>query len=167
MKRKNKIIIVLSASIVTIGIVLSLISLNNRNFGNKIDNYDIKVFVPDGLADKYKNLMPLSLESWEIFEYKLDNEDIKAIEEELNNGYWAKSEKEDSEYFLRDYFYPPELNKEWQKDFQLSDEVYVSSYAGYQKPYYYSETSVFDNLCVFVYDEESAIYYGIYVYLGR
>ena len=75
--------------------------------------------------------------------------------------------KEDSEYFLRDYFYPSVLDKKWQNDFQLSDEVYVSSYAGYQKPYHYSETSVFDNLCVFVYDEESAIYYGIYVYLGR
>ena len=153
---------------ISLGFKDERISVRMRKHAQRIlDNYDIKVFVPDGLADKYKNLMPLSLESWEIFEYKLDNEDIKAIEEELNNGYWAKSEKEDSEYFLRDYFYPPELNKEWQKDFQLSDEVYVSSYAGYQKPYYYSETSVFDNLCVFVYDEESAIYYGIYVYLGR
>ena len=26
------------------------------NFGNKIENYNIDVFVPDGLADKYKNI---------------------------------------------------------------------------------------------------------------
>ncbi len=167
MERKTKNIIVLFASIVIIGIVLSVISLNNRNFGNIIDNYDIKVFVPDGLADKYKNLMLLSLESWEIFEYKLDSEEIKAIEEELDNGYWAKLEKEDSEYFLRDYFYPPELNKEWQKEFQLSDDVHVSSYAEYQQPYHYTETSVFDNYIVFVYDKEASAYYGICVYLGR
>lgn len=168
MKRKAKnIIIVFAVLIIVISVVLTLILLSNRNFGNKIDNYDTKVFVPNGLADKYKDLIPLSLESWEIYEYKLDNEEIKAIEKELDNGYWTELEKEDSEYFLRDYFYPPILDKEWQKDFQLSDEVYVSSYAGYQKPYHYSETSVFDNLCVFVYDKESSTYYGIYVYLGR
>lgn len=168
MKRKTKnIIVIFAVLIIIISAVLTLISLNNRNFGNKIDNYDIKVFVPDGLADKYKNLIPLLFESWEIFEYKLDNEEIKVIEEELDNGYWAKLEKEDSEYFLRDYFYPPKLNKEWQKDFQLSDEVYVSSYVGYQQPYHYSETSVFDNWYVFVYDKEASVYYGIGVYLGR
>ena len=168
MKRKTKnIIIAFTVLIIVISVVITLISLSNRNLGNKIKNYGIEVFVPDGLADKYKDLIPLSLESWEIYEYKLDNEEIKAIEKELDNGYWTELEKEDSEYFLRDYFYPPILDKEWQKDFQLSDEVYVSSYAGYQKPYHYSETSVFDNLCVFVYDKESSTYYGIYVYLGR
>ena len=168
MKRKTKnIIIAFTVLIIVISVVITLISLSNRNLGNKIKNYGIEVFVPDGLADKYKDLIPLSLESWEIYEYKLNNEEIKAIEEELGNGYWSKIKKEDSEYFLRDYFYPSVLDKEWQKDFQLSDEVYVSSYAGYQKPYHYSETSVFDNLCVFVYDKESSTYYGIYVYLGR
>lgn len=167
MKKAKNIIVVFAVLIIILSVVLSSISLNRRNFGNKIENYDIEVFVPDGLADKYKNLTPLSLESWEIYEYKLDNEKIKAIEGELDNGYWSKLKKEDSEYFLRDYFYPPILNKEWQKDFKLSDEVYVSSYAGYQKPYHYSETSVFDNWYVFVYDKEFATYYGIYVYLGR
>ena len=168
MKRKAKnIIIVFAVLIIVISVVLTLISLSNKNFGNKIENYNIEVFVPDGLADKYKNLNPLSLESWEIYEYKLDNEEIKVIEEELDNGYWSKLKKDDSEYFLRDYYYPSILDKEWQKDFQLSDEVYISSYSEYQKPYHYSETSVFDNLCVFVYDKESSTYYGIYVYLGR
>lgn len=167
MKKAKNIIIVFAVLIIVISVVLSLISLNNRNFGDKIENYDIEVFVPDGLADKYKNLTPLSLESWEIYEYKLDNEEIKAIEEELDNGYWSKLKKEDIEYFLRDYFYPPILNKEWQKDFQLSNEVYISSYAGYQKTYHYSETSIFDNWYVFVYDKEASVYYGIYVYLGH
>ena len=156
MKRKTKnIIVVFAVLIIIISVMLTLNSLNNRNFGNKIENYNIDVFVPDGLADKYKNLNPLSLESWEIYEYKLDN------------GYWSKLKKDDSEYFLRDYYYPSILDKEWQKDFQLSDEVYISSYSEYQKPYHYSETSVFDNWYVFVYDKEFATYYGIYVYLGR
>ena len=85
MKRKAKnIIIVFAVLIIVISVVLTLISLSNRNFGNKIDNYDTKVFVPNGLADKYKDLIPLSLESWEIYEYKLDNEEIKAIEKELD-----------------------------------------------------------------------------------
>lgn len=168
MKRKTKnIIVVFAVLIIILSVVLSSISLNRRNFGDKIENYDIEVFVPDGLADKYKNLTPLSLESWKIYEYKLDDEEIKVVEEELDNGYWSKLEQEDKYFFIRDYFYPQKSNKKWQKDFQLSDEVYVSSYAGYQKPYHYSETSIFDNWYVFVYDKESAVYYGIYVYLGR
>lgn len=142
-------------------------SLNNKNFSNKLENYDIEIFVPDGLADKYKNLNPLSFNSWEIYEYRLDNNEVEAIEKELDNGYWAKLESEDNEYFIRDYFYPSELNKVWQKDFQLSDEVYVSSYAGYQRAYHYSETSVSDNWCVFVFDKEALAYYGICVYSGR
>lgn len=165
--KSKKIIVVIVVLIIIISAVLSFISLNNRIFGNKIENFDIEVFVPDGLADKYKNLTPLTFESWEIYEYKLNDNEIQAIEKELDNGYWAKLEGKDKEYFLRDYFYPPTLDKEWQKDFHLSDEVYVSSYAGYQKPYHYSETSIFDNWYVLVYDKEVATYYGIYVYLGR
>lgn len=168
MKRKTKnIIIFFTILIIAISILMFLISLNNKNLSNKVENYDIEIFVPDGLADKYKNLTPLTFESWEIYEYKLNDNEIEAIEKELDNGYWAKLEGEDKEYFVRDYFYPPELNKEWQKDFQLSDEVYVSSYMGYQNPYHHSETSIFDNWVVFVFDKENSTYYGICVYLGR
>ena len=79
-----------------------------------------------------------------------------------------KIDGEDKQYFVRDFFYASHLGgRVWNKDFDLSDEVYVSSYTGYQRPFHYSETSVFDNGEVFVYDKGNSVYYGLKTYFGR
>lgn len=136
---------------------------HNVNINNRLKQYDIEVFVPNGIADKYKNLNPFSLDSWEIYEYNLNSQEIESIEKTLSDEYWSKLEGEDKDYFVRDYFYPKSLNQVWQEDFSLSDEVYVSTYTETQKPYHYSETSIFDNWYIFVYDKGSSSYYCIYV----
>lgn len=168
MKRKTVTVLIVCTFFVFASALLHIIRVNTKDFNDRLKSYDTEVFVPEGRADRYKELAVALFQDWEIYEYRLESEEIAEIEKELNNGFWVKIDVEDKEYFLRDYFYGPFTEgRIWQKDFNLSDEVYVSSYAGYQRPFSYSETASFDNGAVFVYDKGNSVYYGFNTYLGR
>ncbi len=165
MKRKAKIIIAVFSVLI---IAFSLFMMMPRSLSHRTENCDIKVFLPQGNTNKYKELSASFFQDWEIYEYRLTDEEIAEIEKELNNGYWAKIDSDDKKLFVHDYFYASFLKgRVWQKDFDLSDEVYVSSYTGYQRPFHYSETSISDNWYVFIYDKGNSVYYGFKTYLGR
>lgn len=165
MKRKTAVII---AVIILLSVAFGTVYMNTRDFGRRTEGDDIEIFIPEGYADRYKELSLSPSQDWEIYEYRLDSEEIAEIEKELDNGFWAKIDGEDKEYFIRDFFYASHLDgRIWKKDFKLSDEVYVSSYSDYQKAFHYSETAISDNSAVFVYDKGNSVYYGFKTYLGR
>lgn len=165
MKRKTAVII---AVLILLSVAFGTVYMNTRDFGRRTEGDDIEIFIPEGYADRYKELSLSTFQDWEIYEYRLDSEEIAEIEKELDNGFWAKIDGEDKEYFIRDFFYASHLDgRIWEKDFKLSDEVYVSSYAGYQRPFHHYETAIFDNSAVFVYDKGNSVYYGLKTYLGR
>ncbi len=172
MKRKTKVLLIVFAALVLSFALFRIICINTKDFNDGLENYNIEVFVPEGRADRYKELAPFSGICWEIYEYKLDGNEVEEIEKELDNGFWSKIDGENKEYFVRNYFYASYLKdrafgRVWRKDFQLSDEVYVSSYTEYQRPFEYNETSINNNWRVFVYDRGNSVYYGLDVYLGR
>lgn len=165
MKRKTAVII---AVLILLSVAFGTVYMNTRDFGRRTEGDDIEIFIPEGYADRYKELSLSPFQDWEIYEYRLDSEEIAEIEKELDNGFWAKIDGEDKEYFIRDFFYASHFDgRIWEKDFKLSDEVYVSSYTGYQSPFHHCETAIFDNSAVFVYDKGNSVYYGLKTYLGR
>ncbi len=168
MKRKTKVILIALAFLIFTCGLFHVICANTKNFNDRLENCDIEVFVPEGNADKYKELATSLFQDWEIYEYRLTDEEIAEIEKEVDNGYWAKIDGDNKKYFVRDYFYASFLEgRVWEKDFDLSDEVYVSCYAGHQRAFHYSETAISDNWCVFVYDKGNSVYYGLKTYFGR
>lgn len=53
------------------------------------------IYIPKGIADKYKDYLVFSFDDYRIWEYELNVGEIAAVENGINNGIWQKaSEKQ-------------------------------------------------------------------------
>lgn len=121
MKRfiKNLSVIFLSL-ILLVGVVTAVVSVRIRSLDKNIDTDNIGIFVPKGLANRYADPMALSFDDFRMWEYRLNDREVRRIEADLQNGVWQKPAKEDLDDVLSEFFLGGLPEKP-----VLSDEVYT------------------------------------------
>ena len=128
-------------------------TVNNRILENNLKHENIEIFIPTGMANRYKDLMKMSFDDQRIWEYHLNFEEIKQMKQELNKGVWKEfnnyAEKSAKVYFSDEH---------WPKN--LSDELYFCMYSSRLDEIVYFSTPGFHRY-LFLYDATNYVYYCV------
>lgn len=101
------------------GLFAGAVSIRARTLDKNIDTDNIGIFVPQGMANRYADPMKYSFDDFRIWEYRLNEREIKQIEADLPNGAWQKPTKEELDDVLSEFFLGDDPEKP-----EFSDEVY-------------------------------------------
>ncbi|MGN1194632.1 MAG: hypothetical protein ACI4SB_04045 [Acutalibacteraceae bacterium] len=129
MKRVIKIVSVVFLSLILlVGVFAVTVTLSARTLEKNIDTDSIDIFVPKGLANRYTDPMSFSFDDFRIWEYRLNDKEVRQIEADLENGIWQKPTQEEFEDVLSEFFLYGGPEKP-----EFSNEVYycpVDSFPG-------------------------------------
>ena len=80
------IILILIAGSVSFVIKPRIVSVNTEVINNSI-------YIPKGIADKYKDYLKFSFDDDRIWEYELNSEELDMVEADIDNGIWLNPTK--------------------------------------------------------------------------
>lgn len=107
MKKFKKVILCL----LVLGVALTFITINAaKSYTHTLSNFvkdtdSISVYIPNGKADDYINILGFTLdESYRIWEYELNENETSLMNDDLNNGIWTKLTEDDYKYIENEFF---------------------------------------------------------------
>lgn len=101
--RKTKIVLLIFGCIgVFIAFFVTIFVMCTHSIRFSLDNPP--VYTPKGIATNYTNYMPISIDEYKIWEYRLNNKEVKIINNEINNGCWTKATREEYEEIKERFF---------------------------------------------------------------
>lgn len=136
-------------------LVLNTFLIKPRILSKWMDLDYFTFYVPGGMAEKYHDCMFFSFDDHRIWEYKLNKREVKAIEEDLNNGIWKKAAKEEYAGIIRSLYF------DYDSDIDITEDIYYFLFDDISEEYVYAEP---DGLPVgghnelFIYDTAQKIY---------
>lgn len=120
MKRFIKSLSVIFLSLLLLaGVFAGFVSVRARLLDRNIDTGNINIFIPKGVANRYADPMALSFDDLRIWEYRLNDREVREIEADLLNGVWQKPTKEELNDVLSGFFLGDDPERP-----EFSDEVY-------------------------------------------
>lgn len=125
MKRTMKMVSVVFLSVI---LLVATVTLRARTLEKNMDTDSVGIFVPKGLANRYTDPMALSFDDMRIWEYRLNDKEVRQMEADLQTGIWEKPTKEEFDDVLSEFFLSGLPEKP-----EFSDEVYycpVNSFPG-------------------------------------
>ena len=159
--KPNKLRIIFITSLVLVSIAVLFFRLYAFTFSNFIvDENDITVFYPKGVANEYKGITVVSPnEDHRIWMYKLQSKEIQKADNNLSIGVWRKTSYEESEYLHNVFF------NDFLFDYTNSDEIYYCLFDSASEDYKQidiNDTLLFgqENL-LFVYNKTTSEYYCV------
>ncbi len=98
MKKALKIFIVI---LIIVSILSCGVSISNRTLSKQFKDESFEIFIPSGVANKYKDTMAMSFEDGRMWMYSLNEKEIALMEKDLNNGKWTIFEPDNHNLFFR------------------------------------------------------------------
>lgn len=98
MKKALKIFVVI---LIAVAILYCGISINSRTFSKQFKDESFEIFIPSGVADKYKDTMVMSFDDGRLWIYSLNEKEITLMEKDLGNGKWTPFESGNHNWFFR------------------------------------------------------------------
>ena len=92
-KKTKKFLVILGCFCSFIALLVLILTIYTHSVRFAIDN--APVYTPKGVANNYTDVMGISIDEHRIWEYKLNNKEVKILNDEINNGYWTKATKEE------------------------------------------------------------------------
>lgn len=147
---------ILAAIILIVTAWVSYVAIGTRCLSKNIDESYIDIFVPDGMADSYDEMLPFGgfgLDIQSTWSYKLSKNEIKEIETDISSGKWVKAAK-DERSKIKDLVQSENVNQT-----PLSTELYYIAYDVKT-----GKKTNLDNISplsyqIFVFDKKNSIYY--------
>lgn len=96
--------VILLTLILFVGVFAGAVTVRARTLEKNIDTESIGIFVPQGMANRYADPMKFSFDDFRMWEYRLNDREIKQIEADLQNGVWQKPTKEELNDLLSEFF---------------------------------------------------------------
>lgn len=62
------------------------------------------VYMPKFVANNYTDYLGISIDEYKIWEYKLNDKEVKILNNEISNGYWTKATREEYEEIKETFF---------------------------------------------------------------
>ncbi len=119
-----------------------------------------EIFIPNGIADAYNNLLTFSIDEHIIWEYKLNLREKKLMDEDLCNGIWDIISNKNHEEIK--YFFTDNSDSYFPKD--ISNDSYYCIYDFSLKRFIGANEDVAIlgwHRALFVYDKANACYYCV------
>ena len=152
MKRFIKTIVIL---IVIILLPSAVYIYQCRNLSLNIEDINGQIFVPQGMADSYENLLKFSIDEHYLWEYRLNNREKEKAENDLENSVWKEFDgyaKEETEYLSSPDYKDISNNSHYCiYDFSLKKFIGIDedvALLGWRR-------------ALFIYDKENARYYCV------
>lgn len=101
--------------------VLNFIAIRPRVLNNNINIEKDLIFIPSGVANKYHDNMIFSFDDYRIWEYRLNNKEVTAIQGELNGDIWKRPSAQEYADIIAVFF---EFGSEQNTPVNLTDDVY-------------------------------------------
>ncbi len=121
MKKFKKVVLCL----LMLGVAVVFIAINAaKSYTYTLSNFvkdtdSISVYIPDGKADDYIDILGFMMDGGHrIWEYELNEKEAVLIDDELNNGIWMKLTEEDYKHIESAFFGKKYLSLD------MSDSVY-------------------------------------------
>lgn len=134
---------------------LNTFLIKPRILNKNIDSEHISVYIPNGMANKYHDCMYFSFDDHRIWEYKLNKKEVRAIEEDLDNGIWKKATKEEYNSMIGSFYFDSD------SDTHITEDIYYFLFDDISEEYIYAEPDglpVIGHNELFIYDNAQKIY---------
>lgn len=155
MKKTKKLFILFIPIILFFSIAL-IFQLQCRTIHSGIREPCDEIYIPKGIADNYTDLLTFSIDEHKIWEYRLNSDEKKIIEQDLGNGIWDKITGESMEEIK--YFFT--VNSDSYFPESISDDSYYCIYHFSLKEYVRTDDIV-GHTALFLYDKENSRYFCI------
>lgn len=107
MKFNKNIVVFIIIFIIIVSSISFIIKPRIVSINSKVSNTSI--YIPRGIADKYKDYLMFSFDDYRIWEYELNSKEISMVETDLDNNIWLKPTKKQYDdiidVFLEESFY--------------------------------------------------------------
>jgi hypothetical protein len=159
MKKHRKLLVLLILFVLVLIVSVSY-SVSCRTISKTLNDVHEIIFVPDGMANNYKNLAVFSIDEHIIWKYKLSPDEKQQAEQDLKNAVWNKIDEENISD-IRDYF---TYNFKTYLLDDISDNSYYCLYDYSLKEFINIEddTGMLGwHRALFVYDKGNGLYYCV------
>lgn len=147
---------ILAAIILIVTAWVSYVAIGTRCLSKNIDESYIDIFVPDGMADSYDEMLPLGgfgLDIQSTWSYKLNANEIKEIEADISSGKWVKAAR-DERSKIKDLVQSENVSQT-----SLSTELYYCAYDVKAEKKANLDDIGLLSYQIFVYDKKNNTYY--------
>lgn len=155
--KKKIVLLLLIIPLIIIFLLISAALLNNHILSNNFKNENIEIFIPSGIANKYRDAMVMSFDDLRTWTYSLNRKENEIISEEILSAPWKKLgkgfERNAKFYFTDDYW--PE---------NMSDSLYYCLYDLRLNEFIYFDSDVAFlgwHRLLFLYDADNYKYYCV------
>ncbi|MBQ2841914.1 MAG: hypothetical protein IJE72_02630 [Clostridia bacterium] len=157
---KLKIFFLFLIPIVILLLAVLFFQLQTGSVSAYFKDVSFDIYVPRGIADKYTDLLTFSIDEHKIWEYKLNSDESREIQKDLDNKIWNKLSDEaitEIQYFFT-------LNSDSYLPDNVSDSLHYCIYDFSLKRFIGIEENAAIlgwHRALFVYDKENSRYYCV------
>lgn len=101
---KKKRLIALCIIILIVAGIFNLFIIQPRILSKNFKEINSLIFIPQGIADQYKDYMMFSFDDYRIWEYNLTEKETALLQAELDNGIWQTPTQEEFQEITGQYF---------------------------------------------------------------
>ena len=137
-----------------------IFQLQCRTIHSEIKEACKEIYIPNGIANNYTDLLTFSIDEHKIWEYRLSDREKENAESNLNNSVWNKVTNESTEE--TEYFFTVNSDSFLPKD--ISNDSYYCIYDFSLRRFIGADEDVALlgwRRALFVYDNENAHYYCV------
>lgn len=101
-KKTHKSLLIFGCICAFISLLVSILIMYVHSVRFAVDN--APVYTPWGVANNYTDIMGISIDEHKVWEYKLNDKEVKILNNEINNGYWTKATIEEYKEIKERFF---------------------------------------------------------------
>lgn len=154
--KKHRIIRILFVLLVLFLFVALLFQIQCRTIHASIKDSCDEIYIPGGIADAYTDLLTFSIDEHKIWEYKLNANEKKKAEENLNCAVWNKITN--SNIADAKFYFTVNSDSYWPDD--ISEDSYYCIYHFSLKRFIKTDELV-GHTALFIYDKANSRYYCV------
>lgn len=144
----KKLAIVAVSVITVILIVTGIFYVRARTLTTRFDSDDI--FIPEGMCDEYKSVA--AREETTVWKYILNDEEQKAISEQLDKSSWVSTSSYEFGSFLPEDYYPEDLSENL---YYCIYDLGADEFDNFNRNF----PIINESRMLFLYDADAGIYY--------